>query len=118
MGLMPRWLLPLRAWWYLRIATGATPPREVRKYLLKRGQSKLNDVDLPPELQKEIALSELAAVCEEEGPADELMGDLLEDALKRLSTIPLEHCLRCKRPVFTHEATKIGDAYYCKTCAP
>ena len=116
--LMPRLLRPLRAWWYLRMATGAKPPKEVRRYLLRSGQRKLQNLDLPPKLQQEIAVSELAAALEEEGPADELTGDLLKDAIERLGKIPLEHCLRCKRPIFTHEAIKIGEAYYCKTCAP
>ena len=29
-------MLPLRAWWYLRIAKKSTPPTDVRDYLLER----------------------------------------------------------------------------------
>jgi hypothetical protein len=37
-------LMPLRAWWYLRIAKNITPPTDVRDYLLERIERQRQDV--------------------------------------------------------------------------
>ena len=37
-------LMPLRAWWYLRIARNTTPPSDVRAYLLERIERQRQDV--------------------------------------------------------------------------
>lgn len=37
-------LMPLRAWWYLRITRNTTPPSDVRDYLLERIERQRQDV--------------------------------------------------------------------------
>ena len=39
-----RTLMPLRRWWYLRIARNTTPPSDVRDYLLKRIERRRQEV--------------------------------------------------------------------------
>ena len=78
--------MPLRAWWYLRIAKGKTPPPAVRRYLMKRGMEQLKGLDLPPEMQKSLALEQLTAVLDDRDHVfDDMLGDVLQDALERLA---------------------------------
>jgi hypothetical protein len=110
------WTLPLRGWWYIRIARKRTPPPEVRRYLMTTGLNQLkNYPNLPTELQEKVAIEELAAVLEDDA-FEGMAGDLIEDAFTRLGSVPLEHCTTCKCPVLRHEATRVGDSYYCETC--
>lgn len=78
--------MPLRAWWYLRIAKGKTPPPKVRRYLMTRGMERLKGVDLPPEMQKSLAVEQLTAILDDEDHVfDDMFGDVLQDALERLA---------------------------------
>lgn len=83
---IPRLLMPGRAWWYLRVARGSTPPPEVRRYLMKRGMEQLRNADLPPEIQRTLAIEQLAAVLDDKDHVfDEVLGDVVGDAMGRLA---------------------------------
>jgi hypothetical protein len=116
--IIPRLSLHLRVWWYQTIVKDKTPPPEIRKYLVKSGMRTLKKVkNLPPEVQQRVALQVLtAALDDKDGTFDGIHSEMIADAMQFLGAIPLEHCATCKRPVFTHEATKTGDQYFCASC--
>jgi hypothetical protein len=108
----------LRVWWYKHCVKREKWPSDVVEHILRRGWKQLAKVkNITPQKQSEIAKIELAGVLETDGLSPELRGELLDDAMKRLAEIPLEHCTTCKRPVFTYEAKMIDGKPYCESCA-
>jgi len=94
-------------------------PSDVRLYILRRGIRMLETAkkDIPPEVQEEIALRELGAALSDADYLDETTkSELLGDCMHRLGQIPLEHCVRCRRPIFTHKAKRVEGRFYCETC--
>ena len=118
--IIPRLWLPLRVCWYQTIAKDKTPPPEIRKYLMKRGIRTLKKAkNLPPEVQQKVAVQVLAAALDDnDGVFEGMHDEMVSDAMQFLGTIPLEHCATCARPVFAHEAKKIGEQYFCENCGP
>jgi hypothetical protein len=99
--------IKLRAWWCYRFVKREAWPSDIAEYVFRSGVKTLERANLSPQQQNEIAITELNGVLTSDHLSPELRGDMLEDALKRLAKIPLEHCTNCERPVFTHEATMI-----------
>lgn len=116
--MIARITMPFRAWWYKRIAKEEKVPPDVRRYFINTGLKQLRRIKNPtPEEQIEIAqLMMEAALRAEPEILSEPRGDLLGDAVKRFGSIPLEHCATCHRPIFTHEAVKMENTFYCPDC--
>jgi len=114
--IVPRLWMPIRAWHYLH--SKQTPPPAVRRYMVKVGIQKLKrSKSLPPEEQARLATQVMtAALDDKEGVFEGMHSDLLGEGMAMLGRIPLEHCASCRKPVFTHEAMKLCEEYYCDTC--
>jgi hypothetical protein len=106
--------MDMRAWWYFNVARKKTPPSQVRRYLLRRGLAGLKGNKLTLEFEQSVAMAELTAAVD--GDFSEMMGDLLEDGMKRLAEIPHTRCVLCKAPIFLHEAHPREDGHYCEGC--
>jgi superfamily II helicase len=116
---IPRISLPLRAFWYHRVNTTKTAPPEVRRYLLKKGIGHLKSAQrankLPPDDVEKIAKQiYLAALTDEEGVYKGMQGEMISEAMHFLGL--LVWCATCNRPLFTREAIKIGEEYFCENC--
>ena len=107
-------LIRLRAWWYQNVAKGAKPPADVRRFLMKSGMHNLKGTVLPLDIKARIGTEEIIAACDPDFAGME--GDLLQDGLSRLAEIPTVRCGKCKRPVFTHDASMINGEYRCEGC--
>jgi hypothetical protein len=81
----------------------------------RRGLAGLKGNKLTPEFEQDVAMAELTAAVD--GDFSEMMGDLLEDGMKRLAEIPHTLCVLCKAPIFLHEAHAREDGHYCEECA-
>lgn len=82
---------------------------------MKTGLEQIRDQNILPAMQAKIGCELLVAACDDVFSG--MANDLVSDGLERLGSIPLEHCARCKAPVFTHQATQIAGRHYCETCA-
>jgi len=85
--------------------------------MLKKGIEKLKRSNLPPEeLEQWAKQITLAALDDKEGVFAGMHSDLLREGMAMLGRIPLDHCATCKKLIFVHEATKLGEKYYCEGC--
>jgi len=106
--------LSLRTFWYTHLNK-----RGVREHMIREGLHLTSDLSKfsPQELSK---LAENLYVNIVSLKADEISSELRDEMAARsmqiLGSIPLEHCVKCNRPVFTHEATKIEGKFYCNLC--
>jgi hypothetical protein len=102
----------LRSWWY-------SLPKSRREYSIRSGMRQIRKAkNVTPEEQVEAGTAMIAAAGSPHKISQRLRGDLLEEGLKRLASIPGDHCAECKRPVFFHQAIKKDGKLYCEGCAP
>ncbi len=116
--------LNIRSWWYIakkKRNDQIDLPQDVKEFVIKRAIKRMKNVrrELTPKEQEDFANLEMNAFLLNEpgtftsGTMNEMVGDTME----RLAKIPLEHCVRCNRPVFKHKATKTDSGYLCEDCA-
>src|SRR5260370_42489785 len=108
--------LSLRAFWYTHLNKRAHVPRDVREYMIRKGLNLTSDLSKfsPEELCK---LADNLYVGIVSLKPDEISSELRDEMAARsmqiLGSIPLEHCAKCNRHVFTHEAVRIEGKFYC-----
>lgn len=96
-------------------------PRDVKEYVLRRAMNRVRKArTVSPEKQSELAAVLMRPVLTAE-PGElspKLIDELIATSFGLLGRVPLEHCATCGRPVFTHEAIKKDDKFYCcASCA-
>ena len=117
-GNIRRMWMKFRAWWYLR-GKPEDIPRDVREYTIRRYLKVVVEGSKTLEEKRKLSTDLVAAALSLRADqiGHELRDELIATSFRVLDGVPLGKCAKCTLAVFIHEAIKIEDKIYCKTCA-